>query len=456
MEKEKLDIDQFNRLSLGIIEKEGCSPDAAMERLESLCINFSCTDLIANSLPLQASLLTAINTAKRAFLGGVYLQLPAGIACLLPWPGHQTLDQIAIELGAIVTKESNPIYFSIVFGAPASIDDNRVQIVCNNWQAGILSDNETCPFDQAGNIPTAGIFAGGYAVCQAFMKLAGINIAALDKSAGISLWRPDLHWLDAAAGGPFPIFLPRKYWVLGLGHLGQAYCWNIGLLRYNKQEEVTLLLQDDDSIVPGNWSAGLLTEKGVKEIHKTRLCSAWLEERDFRTTITERRFDAATKRTGEEPFIALCGFDTAASRLPLEDAGFDLVAEAGLGKRLQTFDVIALHTFPGAAKSPREIWGNENETGPGINEAVYEVLACMDKEVCGIVPMTIAGKSISASFVGTCSGAMVIAELLRGLHGGKRYDKINIQLRDIDSRVAVVNKKNDYTVELSKNGFSTI
>lgn len=452
----ELNTDTFNRLSLSIIEKEKCSPKEAVDKLQSLQLNLVSTEVLNTSLPLQAALLTAINTGKRAFLGGVHVKMLPKVKCLLPWPGNKYLNEIVVELGATISDEINNANFSLTFGVLGSIEDNSMQVVCNDWQAGILSNAETVTFEQTGTIPTAGVFAGGLAVFLAFLKMSAINIAACDNSTGLSLWRPDLHWLDANAKGPQVKFLPAKYWILGLGHLGQAYLWNIGLLPYSHMQTAMILLQDDDKIVEANLSAGLLCEVYHTDLYKSRVCSSWLEDRRFQTIITERRFDDNTKRINEEPFIALCGFDSALSRLPLENAGFDLIVETGLGNSLSTFDVIALHTFPNASKTPTEIWGSEDHTKSDINEVVYDILKNMSDEECGIVPLTISGKSISASFVGACSGALVVAELLRGLNNGMRYDKIAIQLRDIANRKSIPHKNGLYLFEQSRNGFTSI
>jgi len=449
----KLDTQTFNRLSLGIIEKEGCSPEEAVMKLESLRLNLVCSDAIRTSLPLQGAFLTAINTGKRAFLGGVFVRMTEEVRCLLPWPGDKSLNDIAVELGATLTEQVSNNDFSLTFGFPGSIDNNQAQVVCNNWQAGILVNNEPAPFDMTGCIPTAGIFIGGLAVSLAFLKMSGINLSSADRSVGISLWRPDLHWLDDEAKGPQPLYLPGKYWILGLGHLGQSYLWNIGLLPYPEPKDVSLLLQDTDRIEAANYSSGLLSERCHTNLYKTRSCSLWLEARGFSTLITERKFDADTKRNGEEPFVALCGFDSAKSRLPLESTGFDLVVETGLGSNMSTFDIIALHTFPGAAKTPVEVWGDDDEQEMEMNPSIYNVLKELDDEICGIIPMAISGKSLSASFVGACSGALVVAELIRGLHGGMRYDKVVIQLRKMQNRVNIINKTPLYTTEHSKNGF---
>ena len=106
-----------------------------------------------------------------------------------------------------------------------------------------------------------------------------------------------------------------------------------------------------------------------------------------------------------------------------------------------------------SSKSPKDIWGDVVEKNREINRPVLEILKKRDNDICGIVPISIAGKAVSASFVGACSGALVIAEVLRGLNGGMRYEKIVAHLRAIDDVKAIPHSKGYYTTELSKNGF---
>jgi hypothetical protein len=48
----ELSENTFNRLSLGIIEKQKCTPEEAIQKLESLKIYLVCGDKIKESLPL--------------------------------------------------------------------------------------------------------------------------------------------------------------------------------------------------------------------------------------------------------------------------------------------------------------------------------------------------------------------------------------------------------------------
>ncbi len=110
------------------------------------------------------------------------------------------------------------------------------------------------------------------------------------------------------------------------------------------QPSITVAL-DYDSVTEANSSAGLICDQNVG-LRKTRVCATWLEERGIKSTVVERAFDANTKVNASigEPYVALCGFDSAQARALLENAGFHLVVEAGLGGGIDSFDSIMLHT----------------------------------------------------------------------------------------------------------------
>lgn len=447
----KITEDNLYRLAIGIMEKYKVSYEEALTKLSSFNLLLNCGESIRDSKILQVSLITAVNTGKRAFLGGVYVIIPEKVEALFPWPGNKTLNEIVRELGATTAISDIDFSFVLNFGIPADINKNSLQVVCNAWQGGFLSSPEEIHLPANDSITIGGVLAAGLSVAVAFMRVSGISILAGEVSSGISLWRPDLHWLDKEAGGPSIKRVPKRYWVLGLGHLGQAYLWCLALLGINDPSQVEILLQDFDKITEANQSSGLLCEDNIKK-YKTRVCSEWLENRHFITKITERMFDGNTIREGEEPFLALCGFDNSVARTFLENAKFDFIVECGLGNKLFNFDSIFLHTFPNASKTSAEIWG----TGSGeetLNQTVLEEFK--DKsEDCGILALTLAKKAVSASFVGAVAASLVIAEVLRSCDEGLRYEKIAVKLRDTNSINAITLKPFD--TELVANGYIEI
>jgi hypothetical protein len=180
---------------------------------------------------------------------------------------------------------------------------------------------------------------------------------------------------------------------------------------------------------------------------KTRLGAEWLERRGFRTRIIERHFDEHTKRRDGDPRIALCGFDNAASRRLLEEAGFDLVVESGIGGTLDRFDRIVLHTFPEASAKASDIWAQETRAEPSVDPSLFGE---MDSQ-CGMVLQEIAGKAISSSFTGACASALVMAEVLKAIHGGGRREFLSLQLRDFERPESPPSDDN-YQLRVVRNG----
>jgi hypothetical protein len=178
------------------------------------------------------------------------------------------------------------------------------------------------------------MLAAALAINEAFLFVRRETGAAGRRAVGFSLWRPDPHfdWLAGPGDEPTLSLLPSRLWLIGLGHLGQAYLWALGLLPYRDPGELSLVLQDVDVVTPSTESTSILTEAKLVDQKKTRTMAAWAERCGFRTAIHERIFEASFRRQETEPSVALCGLDNALGRRALDEVGFDFVAEAGLGR----------------------------------------------------------------------------------------------------------------------------
>jgi hypothetical protein len=80
------------------------------------------------------------------------------------------------------------------------------------------------------------------------------------------------------------------------------------------------------------------------------------------------------------------------------------------------------------------------------------VKAFQPDERCGIVARTLAGKAISTSFVGAIAAALVVGEVLRGLHGGKRSEFLRFQCRR-DQRPTAVHLPEKYQRRFARSGY---
>lgn len=143
--------------------------------------------------------------------------------------------------------------------------------------------------------------------------------------------------------------------MLGLGNLGEAPLWTIGLLPYADPGLVSVLLQDADKSELGNLAILVLTKPDWIGRTKPRSAASWAEKRGFGTTIIESRFFEGTKRSADEPGLALVGVDNLTARRAAANSNFDLVLDAGLGATPPEIFDIRIHGFPGT-RLPEQAW----------------------------------------------------------------------------------------------------
>ena len=80
-----------------------------------------------------------------------------------------------------------------------------------------------------------------------------------------------------AADEPQLAYLPSRLWLIGLGHLGQAYLWGLGLLPFPAPSDLTLVLQDTDIITPSTESTSVPSDATLLGQKKARAMAAWAE-----------------------------------------------------------------------------------------------------------------------------------------------------------------------------------
>ena len=278
------------------------------------------------------------------------------------------------------------------------------------------------------------MLAGALAVNEAYRFVGGDAVAGR-QTIGLSLWDPagGRDWVSPGCDEPQLSYLPSSLWLIGLGHLGQAYLWGLGILPYLAPSQVSLVLQDVDEVTRSTESTSVLTNGSVG-VRKTRLMAEWAEQRGFKTSILERRFDKGFARQEvEEPAVALCGVDNPEARRALDTAGFDLVVEAGLGRGYRDFRSMCLHTLPGP-RAASEIWKMPASTDGGVedNLAYRRLVTDGVLDQCGMT--LLAGKAVGAPFVGAVASTLALSELLRPLHGGHAHQMIDLDLLGIEQR----------------------
>src|ERR1017187_1591850 len=407
-----------------------CSIEEANALFLGYRLAFIIGDAEARNPDHQAALLTGISLARRVFLGGVTVAGPLDVPLMVPLTPGTTL-RTAVEAAGAHHAADEVDDFPCIFigGSPRPRGAGfRLRTVFNGWRGGVVPAHLEVVGSEEYVMPLASMLSVALAVSEAYFYVQGQMPVAGRRQIGLSLWEPArTDWLSADTNAPVLRFLPSNLWLIGLGHLGQAYLWALGLLPYPKPAGLSIVLQDTDVITPSTESTSILSDLTMVGVKKTRAMAAWAEQRGFATVIHERLFDGSFVRSDREPPIALCGMDNALGRRALDQVGFQFVVEAGLGRSYRDFCAIRMHTLP-ANRTAAEIWNGVNEQEDLTDRAAYrELLNAGKLDRCGIT--LLANKAVGAPFVGATAACLVIAEVLRLLHGGSTHSLIDLDLR---------------------------
>lgn len=386
----------------------------------------------------QATLLTVVALASRVFLGGVHVSGASGASLLMGQVGGKSLADAVIDHGGAIASglREDPVVY-IGGGARPRRDGFALRTHAAGWRGGISPAHSD--FEIAGSAPiaTAATLSAALAVAEAYFHVSKALPTAGRRTLGLSLWNPnpDIDWRVDNRSEPTLRYLPNRLWLIGLGHLGQAYLWNIGLLPYADPAALSLVLQDIDDVTTSTHSTSVLTVPTMVSLKKTRVIADWAEDRGYSVSLMERYFADDFTRQPIEPSIALCGLDNALGRRALDKVGFDMVVEAGLGRGHQDFQKIRLHTLPGP-RTAENIWPEADHLNdPTIPDAYQKLVKTGSLDQCGAT--LLAGKAVGAPFVGMVASCLAVSEILRILHGGCSCQLADLDLLSVDHRHVV-------------------
>jgi hypothetical protein len=382
----------------------------------------------------QAALLSIVNTAARAVHGGVNVHLAEDPPCLVGPAIGQSLSAALTRYGAQLDGAVWQDTPNIILGRPAAggATGPSVHAFAGSWVAGVSPRPVPAPSHlRAASVPAA-VLAGAIAVSECFQRLRGFQPAA-ERHAAVSLWRPGSDAACADAEGPALAHLPAGAWLLGLGHLGQANAWLLNLLPYPPDPR-PLVLQDDDGISDANCSTSLLHDQSTPATLKTRLVARVLEPQGWDTRLIEHRYSGGTLYTTGDPLVLLAGVDNPRARHVLDDSGFPVIVDAGLGAGPDGFLAMQIRRLP-ARRSSRELWPTSAPDPVAPDLPAYRALIAETGDRCGVE--LLASRTVATAFVGLTAACWTIGGLLRELHGGNRHELIDYNLRD-PGRVATL------------------
>jgi hypothetical protein len=146
----------------------------------------------------------------------------------------------------------------------ASVGPCAVRATFADWCGGLVPAASGLRLAEIGTFTLAGVLAGAVGVAEIFQSVRGGTPMACRRSIGLDLW--DLHrdWLRGGSALS-PERLPSEIWILGMGNLGQAYLWTLGLLPYGRNP-ARLVLQDTDIVALSNLSTSMLTTRSTRQL----------------------------------------------------------------------------------------------------------------------------------------------------------------------------------------------
>ena len=389
----------------------------------------------------QAAILTAVVTARRAFgTVIVHAEVPAAILAAGVFKGRALADAVANQGARLLSAEAPGAVAEawpvLLLGPGTSVFPGKhlttLRASWRGWTARVAPAG--LPGEAAGTTCVlASIAAAALGVSEAF----GAVRSAPGSEAGyrdiaLNLWNPGADHPD---NGPGLSHAPAAWWLVGLGHLGQASAWVITWLPYADPSGIEVVLQDTDRTTPANYSTGVLTPEGSDGVPKTRLVAAALENAGLTTRIIERRAGSDFRAAPGERHVALLGVDNLPTRRLTSGTGWTLAIDAGLGDQPGNFDSILIHRFPGGRRSDEiPAWQPREPHAVAIPQTAAFADLQEHHDPCGVAEL--AGKAVGAAFVGITAACLAITEALREFHGGTGRDTLLLSLTTMAARTS--------------------
>lgn len=388
----------------------------------------------------QVALLTLVNAGARTFLGGVNVCGKLADTRVLPnVPCCRSLAKTIEFYGGSIVDSPVPDSIIILLGDVEEISDFdgiQLRLSWERWCAFVGPSDLVTRRSEDSEFPPSAIYAASVALSEAFQHAVQLNPQACRRLWQFSLYRPDYAQEPLAMpGSEDPVYLPSNTWIVGLGHLGQAYLWSFLCLRYPVDQMPQFVLQDVDVVSEATLSTGMLAFRDLLGERKTRAVGGILESVGCKVRLVERRFDGIRKHQDDEPQRMLSGLDNPEDRAKLEDADFVEIIDAGLGAAGEQFLSYQIRVFPSTSRA-KSVFGSATTSDVShlLEKAAYKALVEATGK-CGV--LEIASKAVGAPFVGCAVAAMVAAEAIRSTMNGPRYEGLSGSLRTQEGAQAV-------------------
>lgn len=414
-------------VDLGLVK----SWDAAIEQLSRYRFAVNLGADAAASVAGQHALLTIVNCGIRCCPGGVYVfgipesQKSRSVLS----DGGSLRDAVQTYGGKVLDGEPDgPDIPTIVLGdASGGNASLALRVTWGGWSGGVAPLTSETRLGEDETFPPASILAAALGVSEIFAALLGKDLMAGRRSLGMNLREADQLWTEPVS--PLSLYLPKSLWLLGLGHLGQAYAWVAASLTYPEGDRPRFVLQDFDVVKESNLSTSIMSFSDNLGVLKTRVVSRWLESRGFATRLIERPFAGDLRVSRDEPRVLLAGLDNFVARRLLESAGVDLVVDVGLGALAADYDGICLQCFTTTGRAAKAFQEPKRSRPIQTRVRNLEAYKELGLDTCGMHLASDA--AVGVPFVGVSAACLAIAEICTAVEGRSLPDTLALSLSDL-------------------------
>ncbi|MES9841936.1 MAG: ThiF family adenylyltransferase [Candidatus Thiodiazotropha endolucinida] len=342
----------------------------------------------------EAATITLLNAAPKTFLGGVELVGPLHEQCTRAWFAGKALGDVAKQFGVVTTVDGSYDTPTIHVGEGTPQNSAFWLGISLHPDGFTLSPDGASAGGQTSSVE-AGVAAAGAALNEAFQHAY--------RKAPLAGQR-EVCWSMPCSADRARI---GTLWLIGLGHLGQAFLWTLALAGGDCLPR-SVRLTDYDTVSLSSLSTCLLVRR--KDVGRKKVDVIAEEFESFGVQV-QRDYerlnlaDAGMVRSAQD--LAVIAVDNIALRRSLDQLTAERVLEAGIGDGAEAFTRIQLHAFPGPRKA-RDIWiGNDPQATRSIdlNIPAYQALLAKSGDECGTA--LVAGRSVATPFVGAFAGALL-------------------------------------------------
>lgn len=397
----------------------------------------------ASDPTVQVCLLTAVNLISRVKADSMSAKLGAVNVCgvhnqhlAFNFPKSKDCKLInAVKFlgGKIKQCEAIKDEMKILIGNATNpnTEGDAIRCVFAGWRCGVVPSDSSQLHAEIPTLPIAPLYSAALATSECYRKYFEKYQDFGKQPLGVSLWNMEagLDWVSPNEYGPELRFLPKDVLIAGLGHLGQAYVWALSMLPYPSGSCRTLRVLDLDKASSPNLSTSMLTFPCDTGRKKTRIVSKWAESFGFETLLIEGRIpDDIIPNVSNR--LTVCGFDNIAVRRTLASAKPKMMFDGGLGGNSRTARAMTIKVNP-----PDSAWVEENN----VDFPTQEPKPSWNYGGCGHP-----SGAPAMPFSGVAASAILLSEVLRRLHGGKKYATIVHNLLQANS--TRINKADDDSI----------